>query len=118
MTKRIISCLLILIFCFVGFAACGDKEDGVPEGMYSVTRPGEPFILYVQGDWTDNRDSGISSAYYSIFNGVVVSARYYALPEGALLTDISMPVRRSMRVLIPDLRWWTALLLPLAERRL
>lgn len=85
MTKRIISCLLILIFCLAGFVACGDKEDDAPEGMYSVTRPGEPFILYVQGDWTDNRDSGISSAYYSIYSGVVVSARYYALPDGGTL---------------------------------
>lgn len=87
MIKKILSCLLMLALCLVCFAGCGKEDDGVPEGMYSVTKAGEPFILYVQGDWTDNRDSGMSSAYYSINSGVTVSARYYALPEGATLAS-------------------------------
>ena len=58
------------------FAGCND--DGVPDGMYSATVAGEPFILYVPEGWTDNRDSGISSAYYSLPDAVTVSARYYS----------------------------------------
>ena len=83
MTKKILSCLLALIFCLICFTGCSD--DDIPDGMYSVTKEGEPFILYVHRAWNDNRDSGISSAYYSINDGATVSARYYALPEGATL---------------------------------
>lgn len=84
MTKKLISSLLLLALCVCAFASCG-KEDEVPEGMYDVTLEGEPFILYVPGSWTDNRDSGMSSAYYSINNAVTVSARYYT-PENADVT--------------------------------
>lgn len=83
MIKKILSCLLALSFCLLCFWGCSKKDDGVPEGMYSVTREGEPFILYVQGDWTDNRDSGISSAYL-MNDGVFVSARYYPLHTDTL----------------------------------
>ena len=83
MTKKILSCLLALTFCLLCFWGCAKKDDGVPEGMYSVTREGEPFILYVQGDWTDNRDSGMSSAYL-MNDGVFVSARYYTLDKDSL----------------------------------
>jgi len=72
-----------MLTCFVG---CG-KDDGVPDGMYSVTVEGEPFILYVPEGWTDNRDSGISSAYYSLSDAVMATARYYTpeMPEGFTL---------------------------------
>ncbi len=83
MTKKILSCLLALTFCLLCFWGCAKKDEGVPDGMYSVTREGEPFILYVQGDWTDNRDSGISSAYL-MNNGAFVSARYYTLYKDSL----------------------------------
>ena len=86
MIKKITACLLLLCTCLCCLCACGEKDD-VPDGMYDVTLDGEPFILYVPGSWTDNRDSGISSAYYSINNAVTVSARYYT-PEGDItLTD-------------------------------
>lgn len=86
MIKKMTACLLLLCACLCCLCACGEKDD-VPDGMYDVTLAGEPFILYVPGSWTDNRDSGISSAYYSINNAVTVSARYYT-PEGSVtLTD-------------------------------
>lgn len=80
MIKKITACLLIAVMCVCCLCACGDKDDA-PDGMYSVSLEGEPFILYVPGSWSDNRDSGISSAYYSINNAVTVSARYFT-PDG------------------------------------
>ena len=64
------------------FSGCAD--DGVPDGMYSATIEGEPYIFYVPEGWTDNRDSGISSAYYSLDIPVLASAKYYTpnVPEG------------------------------------
>ena len=86
MIKKITACLLILAVCVCCLCACGDKDD-VPEGMYDVALEGEPFILYVPGTWTDNRDSGISSAYYSINNAVTVSARYFTPDLDVTLSD-------------------------------
>lgn len=84
MTKKITALILLLALCICCLCACGE-DDGIPDGMYDVALEGEPFILYVPGSWTDNRDSGISSAYYSINNAITVSARYYT-PDG----DISL----------------------------
>ena len=84
MLKKILSCALLAIFMLTCLAGCG-KDDGVPDGMYSVTIEGEPFILYVPEGWTDNRDSGISSAYYSLPDAVMASARYYTPADGVTL---------------------------------
>lgn len=84
MIKRMLAALLLCALCLFSLASCKDKEEA-PDGMYSVTREGEPFVLYVPGSWTDNRDSGISSAYYSLNDAVTVSARYYT-PEDASIT--------------------------------
>ncbi len=87
MKKRILSCFL-LISIFMGailLTACDDKEEA-PDGMQSVTLEGEPFVLYVPNSWRDNRNSGISSAYYSTANpnSVVVTARYEAKGDETL----------------------------------
>ncbi len=89
MHKRIISCLLaaVILLGAVAFTACNKKDDGIPEGMKSVTIGGEPFILYVPEGWTDNRDSGISSAYYSMLDAVTVSARYYQKDNADITLD-------------------------------
>lgn len=86
MFRKILSCLLIAIAALTCFSACTD--DGIPDGMYSVTVEGEPFILYVPEGWTDNRDSGISSAYYSLSDAVTASARYYTpdIADGEKIT--------------------------------
>lgn len=76
MLKRIISCLLLTFIILTALVGC-KSEDEAPDGMYSATATGEPFVLYVPEGWTDNRESGISSAYYSLFDAVTVSARYY-----------------------------------------
>ena len=82
MLKKILSCILITLTVLALFSGCAD--DGVPDGMYSATIEGEPYVFYVPEGWTDNRDSGISSAYYSLDIPVLASARYYTpiVPEG------------------------------------
>ena len=83
MTKRILSCFLAILFCALCLAGCAGEDDGVPEGMYSATKKGEPFILYVPGDWSDNCDSGISSATI-MTSGAFVSARKCVLDKPTL----------------------------------
>jgi hypothetical protein len=82
MIKKIISLLIVIIFCVSTLVGCA-QDDGVPNGMFSATIKGEPFTLFVPNGWTDNRDSGISSAYYGL--NVIASARYYT-PEDANTT--------------------------------
>lgn len=80
MIKKFLALLLCVMLLLPIISSCG-KDSDVPEGMQSVTLEGEPFILYVPEEWTDNRDSGISSAYYSIEKSILASARYYACSE-------------------------------------
>ena len=80
MVKRIFAILLCIAIAIPVFVSC-ESEDGAPEGMYSVTLDGEPFIFYVPETWTDNRDSGISSAYYSFTQGIMATAKYFACDE-------------------------------------
>lgn len=77
MIKKILALFLCAVVLLPIFSACED-DDGIPEGMQSVTLEGEPFIFYVPQEWTDNRDSGISSAYFSLEKGIFASARYYS----------------------------------------
>ena len=83
MLKRTVALLLILVLAALCFTGCKDDEEA-PEGMYSVTLEGEPFILYVPGSWSDNRDSGISSAYLTVKNAITATARYYTVGDMAL----------------------------------
>ena len=76
MIKKILALFLCAVMLLPIFSACED-DDGIPEGMQSVTLEGEPFIFYVPQEWVDNRDSGISSAYFSLEKSIFASARYY-----------------------------------------
>ena len=80
MIKRAIAIILCVIILLPTLAAC-KKNGDIPDGMYSVTLEGEPFILYVPEQWSDNRDSGISSAYYSIDKHIHAGARYFYCDE-------------------------------------
>ena len=82
MKKRFFCALLVALLSFSIFTGCGNG-DGTPRGMYSATVDGDPFILYVPDEWTDNRDSGLSSAHYGL--NVIATARYYT-PEDANFT--------------------------------
>jgi hypothetical protein len=85
MIKKLICVMLCALICLPILSGCANR-DGTPDGMFNATIEGEPFILYVPNDWTDNRESGISSAYFGL--NVIVSARYYPLEgEGADLAS-------------------------------
>ncbi len=77
--KKITALAMALTLCLICLltTACSRKDKEIPEGMKSVTVSGEPFILYVPESWTDNTSSGISSAYYSSTQKILVSARYF-----------------------------------------
>lgn len=75
MLKKILAVVLAVGFCFA-MVSCSSDE--TPDGMYSVTLDGEPFVLYVPNEWTSNVASGISSAYYSATSMIAVSAKYCA----------------------------------------
>ena len=79
MTKKLICAILCALICLPLFSGCGNS-DGTPDGMFSATIEGEPFVLYVPNDWTDNRESGISSAHFGL--NVIVSARHYPFEGG------------------------------------
>lgn len=76
MIKKILALFLCALMLLPIFSSC-DKNGDIPDGMQSVTLEGEPFIFYVPQEWVDNRDSGISSAYYSLEKSIFASARYY-----------------------------------------
>lgn len=82
MTRKMAAILLALMMC-LSFVGC--SNDGTPEGMYSATVEGEPFILYIPDEWTANTESGISGGYYSATNKIAVNARYHT-PEDPNMT--------------------------------
>ena len=83
MIKKISALLIALVLCLSFFGCSGSDA---PEGMKDVTVDGEPFKLYVPEAWTDNRSSGISSAYYSSRDNILVTARYFT-PASELTLD-------------------------------
>ena len=76
MFKRFLALLICVLTVLPVLASC-DSDDATPEGMQSVTLNGEPFVFYVPETWTDNRDSGISSAYYSLNKGIMATAKHF-----------------------------------------
>lgn len=84
--KKITALALAVLLCIVCLltTACASKNKGVPDGMKSVTVSGEPFILYVPESWTDNTVSGISSAYSSSTQKILVSARYFTPADNTM----------------------------------
>ena len=92
MFKRILALLLCVIMIVPIFASC-ETDDGSPEGMYSVTLNGEPFVLYVPQTWTDNRDSGISSAYYSLSMGIMATAKHFPCDKEVIDAGIEAYVK-------------------------
>lgn len=82
MNKKLLCLALVALLCLPALFSCANS-DGTPQGMKSVTVDGDPFILYVPEEWTDNRDSGLSSAHYGL--NVIATARYYT-PEDAITT--------------------------------
>lgn len=71
--KRILSVLLLLSMILGCFVAC--KKDDAPEGYQLVSDDDEIFNLYVPKSWSDNSSSGIASAYASVEDMALVSAK-------------------------------------------
>ena len=88
MTKRfkaIICFSLVLVLLLPTLVACGNKK--VPDGYKLVACEGDKFRLYVPKGWTDNSDSGITSAYFSVLDNAFVSVNIAEDTEGKALFD-------------------------------
>lgn len=81
MMKKFFALLLALLLPLFA-TACGQKDPDAPKDMKSATVSGEPFRLYVPTNWSENTISGISSAYLSAEEKIMVTARYVT-PEDA-----------------------------------
>ena len=92
MFKRFLALLLCTIMLLPLLAAC-DSDDTTPEGMQSMTLNGEPFVFYVPETWTDNRDSGISSAYYSLSKGIMATAKHFPCDKETIDAGIEAYVK-------------------------
>lgn len=84
MLKKITALLLVLLLVVPFAASCAKNESENPEGMQSVTLPGEPFRLYVPEAWSPNTAGGISGACYNSAKKILVSARYYTPADPAM----------------------------------
>lgn len=71
--KKIISVVLLITMLLACFTACA--KDDAPDGTQLVSGEEEIFNLYVPKTWVSNLSSGIASAYYSLENNVIVSAK-------------------------------------------
>ena len=71
--KKIISVLLLLSMLITCFAGCA--KDDAPKGYQLVSGEDEIFELYAPKTWVSNLSSGVSGAYYSLQDNIVVSAK-------------------------------------------
>lgn len=71
--KKILAALLLVVM-MLGAVSCGSEKVEAPDGFQNASVDGAPFYLYVPNSWVSNASSGISSAYCSTENRVLVSA--------------------------------------------
>ncbi len=76
--KRVIAILLLLALA-ICFVACGDDNDGVPEGMKDVAVENATFLLYVPELWLSQSQGGVSGALSPKGNANVIATSY--LPD-------------------------------------
>ena len=72
--KKIIFAAFVLCVLLCTLVSCGDKTEA-PDGFQIVSGEEEMFDLYAPKSWNSNLSSGISGAYYSLENKVLVSAK-------------------------------------------
>ena len=71
--EKIISAILLLSMLLTCLVACG--ADNAPQGYQLVSGEDEIFELYAPKTWVSNLASGVSGAYYSLQDNIVVSAK-------------------------------------------
>ena len=76
--KKLIASLLLLVLV-TSFTACGDKNDGTPEGMKNVAVENAAFYLYVPEEWLSQSQGGVSGAVSPRNNANVIATTY--LPD-------------------------------------
>jgi len=76
--KKLIAMLLLLVM-LTSFVACGDDNDGVPEGMKNVAVENAAFYLYVPELWLSQSQGGVSGALSPKGNANVIATAY--LPD-------------------------------------
>lgn len=86
MIKKLLALTAAFLLC-LGLVSCADNNPLVPEDMQSATLTGEPFYLFVPQNWTPNLSSGVSSAYISSNEKIMVSARYFTPSDATLTPD-------------------------------
>lgn len=78
--KRMVSALLVLIFC-LSFAGCADETDA-PEGYKLISGDDAAYRFYVPTAWSENTGTSQNSAYYSIEDRSIVVVTIYAPDAG------------------------------------
>ncbi len=76
--KKLIAILLLLVLA-TSLIACGDKNDGTPEGMKNVAVENASFYLYVPEAWLSQSQGGVSGAVSPRNNANVIATSY--LPD-------------------------------------
>ena len=87
MFKKIIALSCVLLLLCGALLSCAKSDVEVPEDMQSATLSGEPFYLFVPLNWTPNLSSGVSSAYISSTDTILVSARHFTAADGLTLDE-------------------------------
>ncbi len=84
--KAIICFTLVLTMLMPALVSCSSQKD-VPNGYKRVACDGDKFSLFVPKAWTDNTDSGITSAYYTVEENAFVSVHIAEDRDGMTLAQ-------------------------------
>jgi hypothetical protein len=83
--KRLVSALLVLIFC-LGFAGCTVKPEA-PEGYKLISGDDAAYRFYVPTAWNENTGTSQNSAYYSTEDRSIVVVTIYTPDAGQASTE-------------------------------
>lgn len=82
--KRILSVFLLLAFT-IGLVSCGNKNDGVPDGMQLVRGGSDVgYYLYAPEEWTVSNQGNISAAYASKIDNSSITYTETDMPKMSL----------------------------------
>lgn len=88
--KKIISLVLVLIFCLGLLASCGGGvDDFVPSGFKQIAADEADYRLYVPDNWTVDMSTGITSAFVSEKDRSNISFMGFALDDSIINVEIN-----------------------------